>query len=523
MKKKSTLEKKLKAYASLAGATLAIGEADAQVVYTDISPDFTGGSSSTYFLDLNDDNVDDFRIYAVGSYSSTNLYIAPLTSSNEVLGSASYPFAYPYALSFNAPIDSYASGSWVNYGYSSYGYQSLNYGSGSFGNFINVTDRYLGLHLEVNGNTYFGWARMDVNTNGDVWTIKDYAYESTALATIYAGYVQTEAVTNILPADIGNVGNGADLEVTFDQAVDEDYVAHYRLMAVKSAAAPTFDLAAADAVAPGNFKVLATSGSASYTSTMGAGAKDTDGDPIVDGVAYRIFVMSYKNNTNTTASNISQAPNDITLGQPADAGQNVVATDIDNNGNGSDLEVKFNAAADENTVSEYRIMVVLSSNAASFDVTTAAAIGSSDYTVISPSGSSEYVKILDAASTDVDGNAIVNGTAYKVFIFSLADGVLANLDGLSTESNEVTLDEFTGIANVSPDEAGFYYANGQLHFDKATRTINTVSIHNVKGQLEYSTNLSDKTVLDVSFLSKGVYFVHVDEDAGIQVLKFVKD
>jgi hypothetical protein len=50
-----------------------------------------------------------------------------------------------------------------------------------------VTDKYLGLKFFVGGNAHYGWARLDVTVDGDVFTIKDYAYNGTADAAINAG------------------------------------------------------------------------------------------------------------------------------------------------------------------------------------------------------------------------------------------------------------------------------------------------------------------------------------------------
>ena len=44
-----------------------------------------------------------------------------------------------------------------------------------------------GLQFTVGGNTHYGWARLDVQAIGDVFTLKDYAYNSTADQGIEAG------------------------------------------------------------------------------------------------------------------------------------------------------------------------------------------------------------------------------------------------------------------------------------------------------------------------------------------------
>ena len=56
------LEKRLAAYASAAGVTLAVAPlADAQVIYTDVEPDLCV-NYATYEFDLDDDGTNDFRV-----------------------------------------------------------------------------------------------------------------------------------------------------------------------------------------------------------------------------------------------------------------------------------------------------------------------------------------------------------------------------------------------------------------------------------------------------------------------------
>ncbi|MFD2551965.1 T9SS type A sorting domain-containing protein [Bizionia sediminis] len=200
MKKTTTknLTKRLAKYGALTAAMAGIADASGQIVYTDIT-DFTGGSPDEYLLDLNNDGTNDFSILNNG-----NLFVSALDSGNEVIGSvpyASYPYGYPFALNANTVVSNNMNGTWLdNYnGYSGSVLPSLNWG-GFDGNWINVTDKFLGLRFNISGNTHYGWVRMDVNEAGVVWTIKDYAYEATANAPITAGAtlnVPTEAINNI--------------------------------------------------------------------------------------------------------------------------------------------------------------------------------------------------------------------------------------------------------------------------------------------------------------------------------------
>lgn len=422
-----------------AGAAAAIpAVSNANIIYTDENPDFNGVIGSQYFLDLNNDGNDDFRIWHNGA---SNLYISPLTASNEALGSGGVTFAYPFALTSGAMISSGA-GQFFNNGYAG-GFQSLNYGSCSFGNWCSVTDRYIGVRFSIGGNIHYGWVRLDVNQAGSVWTVKDYAYEDIMGNGIAAGAMgnpgTASTASGVTGVDIADNGNGLDLEVSFNQGTDETTINEYRIMVVKSVNAGAFDLTAANAVVPANYTTVAPSGGGVYTQTVGAGALDVDGDAVTNSQPYVIFIHSEADGVNATTNSLSSGSPEVTLEIPVDTASNVMAADIGDLGGGQDLEVTFDAATNENTLSEYRIMVVKSANVGAFDETAAAAVGATDYTVVNTGGGPTYQQTLAAVANDVDGDQIANGQPYRVFIYNVADGINATQSLLTSPSNEVTL------------------------------------------------------------------------------------
>ena len=62
-------------------------------------------------------------------------------------------------------------------------------GSGHGGNWINVTNQYLGLKFEINGKTHYGWARLSVQAvyYTITATLTGYAYETIPNKPIIAG------------------------------------------------------------------------------------------------------------------------------------------------------------------------------------------------------------------------------------------------------------------------------------------------------------------------------------------------
>ena len=82
---------------------------------------------------------------------------------------------------------------------------------------------------------------------------------------------------------------------------------------------------------------------------------------------------------------------------------NVSVRDVDDQGDGRDLEVSFTKSTTESYVDHYRVMVVKASK--SFNVSSALKVSSPNYSVVSTSNSNRVVT-LSQSSRDVDGDYI---------------------------------------------------------------------------------------------------------------------
>lgn len=151
----------------------------AQIVYTDI-PDAT--PSASYPLDLNNDNIEDFFIQYGGSSGTIGVFCQP-QNNNAYSGSLVSGNYLPWALSGTASICDTLS-TWYN----SDNPGTMAWGS-NLGNWVGQNNKYLALKLIVGANTYYGWARLDVDATSASFTIKDYAYQSTPNACIEAGQI----------------------------------------------------------------------------------------------------------------------------------------------------------------------------------------------------------------------------------------------------------------------------------------------------------------------------------------------
>lgn len=185
------LQKRLGKYTAAAAALVSATGATAQIVYTDVDPDYSHpGNEIGIGLDMNNDTNFDFAIFSADTIDAGVRYrytvVAPYgtaAASNAIAGEAPSGFDYALALNSGDMIDNTLN--WISATNTmAYNVDSSNpYNE----NWNGVTDKYLGLKFVSGGNTYYGWARMDVQAVADVWTLKDYAYNSTANGSIQAG------------------------------------------------------------------------------------------------------------------------------------------------------------------------------------------------------------------------------------------------------------------------------------------------------------------------------------------------
>ncbi|MDO3411663.1 stalk domain-containing protein [Saccharibacillus sp. CPCC 101409] len=245
--------------------------------------------------------------------------------------------------------------------------------------------------------------------------------------------------SSVRATDTGDSGDGRDLTVTFNKASDESKISGYRVLVVKTSEAGSFNLSAANAVTDQNATTVAK-GAASPSVTLTAQSRDTSGNPIQNGVPYTVFVLGVDASGIASNNTLSSASASVTLNTAGSdvSATNVAASDISDYGDARDLRVTFNKAANEANISQYRVVVVKDTKASSFNINSANALSSANYTTVSKTGSN-LTQTLNAATRDSDGDAIRNGTAYRVFVLTVGSGTSSSTNVLSSASQVVTL------------------------------------------------------------------------------------
>jgi len=175
------LHKQLLAYVAVAGAGVAAcaSRAEAEIIYTPVHSRF----NFDYFLDLNHDGINDFKLrsYYLSGYGDVQVF--PLITGNRIVAtpqSCYYHHAAAAALKMGAVIGPgprflqqancmVQMFSWI-----------------SSGPWVNTGDHYLGFAFQIDGKEHFGWARISVHLlcAGE---ITGYAYETVPDKPIVAG------------------------------------------------------------------------------------------------------------------------------------------------------------------------------------------------------------------------------------------------------------------------------------------------------------------------------------------------
>ena len=184
---KKELQNRLSKYSAAAAAvTIGATGANAQIVYTDVDPDFMHpGNEVGFGLDMDNDGNFDFIIASGdttitnsnGTFRVRNTVVAGYgtqAANNAIAGEAPSGYNYALALNMNDMIDNTLN--WIA-ATNTMAY-NVNSANPYAENWNGVTDKYLALRFNSGGNDYYGWARMDVTADADVWTLKDYAYQA---------------------------------------------------------------------------------------------------------------------------------------------------------------------------------------------------------------------------------------------------------------------------------------------------------------------------------------------------------
>lgn len=234
------------------------------------------------------------------------------------------------------------------------------------------------------------------------------------------------AVTNVAALDVGDNGDGRDLQVSFNKVADETTIDYYRVFVVKANQAGSFNLSAANAVKDGKYFDVYPSGT-NPRFTLASNMRDVDGANITNG-SYYVFVLSV--GAGNRGNTLAMPGTPVTIGIPVAPVSSIVATVGNQYGDGRDVTLTISKPAPEG-ISGYRIIVVPSS--VTLDLLSAKSLTSNKYTLVQATFNGTVQ--LGALTPDYMGNVILVGNDYKYKVYVLSEGSDGRESALSAASN----------------------------------------------------------------------------------------
>jgi hypothetical protein len=216
----NSLSRRLNQYALLAGGAgvtlLALSRsAQAEVIYTPTN-ETVQAPGGVYSLDLNNDGITDFIFQGYGNGVTFGFIQVKGQPSNvrdaveywrTCRGTSSSYCAFAAALPHGAKIPENPFFRFAGLQIEAFASSAVNSYQGFW---HNVNNHYLGFTFAINGQAHFGWARLNVKTQGASVTaqITGYAYETIANKPIGAGQTAAPS-TESVPGSLGSLGRGA--------------------------------------------------------------------------------------------------------------------------------------------------------------------------------------------------------------------------------------------------------------------------------------------------------------------------
>jgi hypothetical protein len=189
-----------------------------QIIYTDINPDsilYEGDYQVNHYdFDFDKNGIEDYTLVVTsgtsGNYFCKVIWNAcefdtynedsvAVNSVDSFFTPLNFPLKDPLAINQNDVID--GSITWqhdaITNPYADLGlflayYKPVIFCShGEFsGTWKNITDKFLGLKLKLNGLSYYGWICLTIGVNAKSMIVKGYAYNSIPNQAILAGQIE---------------------------------------------------------------------------------------------------------------------------------------------------------------------------------------------------------------------------------------------------------------------------------------------------------------------------------------------
>ncbi len=416
----------------------------AQVVYTDVVPDYEIPENSNYDIDINNDGIIDFEI----DYE----YIYQWERKNHIIKIIAKGLNQVAVSNESASVFSDDELIDENLNWSSED-EVLMFSENPFekiGNWIGVEKGYLGVRIKIDQVFYYSWIRIfnayyfyDLEAYFRSEMVVDYAYKSSSGLAIEAGQGMPAEATSVFGQDISNYFDGRDIQYSFTKARDELDYSEYRIVLAKASDSTVNDLEVMNQLQVGQYTAIevdTTDHEPFLELTFSETTLDKDGDSLFPLTKYRIHLLNVAASGNPSDNKLSTPSPEFFLQAFCNEIKTLAAFDSGDNHDAGDIEVYFTKADESQFIKEYRIYVSPASNTSSLLVDTALSLSNNHYTTVLSSNSNINLK-LNPNQMDVDGNFIHDDIFYKIYILSVADSIYSIISAISESSRKFILTE----------------------------------------------------------------------------------
>jgi hypothetical protein len=411
----------------------------AQVVYTDKIPDYHLQGNVSTTIDINSDGIFDLQFVCTYVHEddvwkrTVKIYLFGSTEVAVADGDAS-------AILINDVIDGSGNITWSTGGFLHYIWLHGGDSGYYYGNWFNVSSGFVGVRIKIGQQYHYAWIRIYADPINSLW-IADWAYNTIDNQMIVAGQGLPLCATSVLGEDTSNFFDGRDIRVTFTKAFYESDFSEYRVILAKADDSTALDLDVMNQLPVDRYHSVlidSTNSTQRVTLNLTATTVDKDGDLVKQFTDYRLHILNVSSLGNAEDWVLSVPSSVFKLQAFTGATQEPLAWDDSDNNSSTDIRVSFPKIAEENFLSEYRIIVIPAFDTAVYNVDTALTLTEEYYTRVLPQGTDVLVS-LNANQKVFGGDLVKEGVFYQVYVLSVADGVHSITSALSTPSRRIIL------------------------------------------------------------------------------------
>ena len=194
--------------------------------------------------------------------------------------------------------------------------------------------------------------------------------------------------------------------------------------------------------------------------------------------------------------------------------ENMVAPAPDNlnlfYGGDGKLMLEFNAASDENSLQEYRVILRNTIFTSELTATICETTLPGNYITVNKTGASTYVADLSTLTTDWVGNTLEEGDGVSAYVYSKFNYPVTMLNGLSPESNDLTLSNHVAINAYAVEGIQVWQHNNMIHVTSENNSINAIMVSDISGRKLMQQNIAGAQEYQLPVdLTPGIYLVTV--------------